>query len=176
MKKGTKSILFGVHQFLWHPFTVWLAWIWLYKRAPSYKELVCIIIHDWGYWGKVNMDDEDGETHPEAGARIANKLFGSKYHYLCLFHSRHYARNAGVEPSALCWADKMSIMFEPWWFYLPRARMSGELQEYRELAANAGLVPLSATNREWFAWVKAKLAKLGLEKKSNAVEFMNPER
>lgn len=57
MKTGTKSLLFGVHQFIWHPLTVLLAWIKLYGW-PAWEELVCIIIHDWGYWGKSNMDGE----------------------------------------------------------------------------------------------------------------------
>lgn len=122
------------------------------------------------------MDDEEGERHPFWAAKIAGRMFGIYYYDLCLYHSRHYARKYGVKPSRLCWADKLSIMFEPWWFYLPRAWLSGELQEYRERADNAGLVPLSATNREWFAWVRDKLTKLGMEKRSNAVEFMNPER
>ena len=75
MKTGTKSLLFGVHQFIWHPVTVLIAWIWLYKRFPSWRELICMFVHDWGYWGKTNMDDEDGEKHPELGANIALKLF-----------------------------------------------------------------------------------------------------
>ena len=128
MKTGTKSILFGIHQFLWHPVTVWVAWVWLYRKLPTFKESICIIIHDWGYWGKTNMDDEEGERHPELGAKIAGWLFDypmvftlpaalwirtTDYHDLCLLHSRHYARNAGREPSKLCWADKLSIIFEP---------------------------------------------------------------
>ena len=43
MKVGTKSLLFGVHQLLWHPLTVWLGWIKLYKKPPSFKEAVCIL-------------------------------------------------------------------------------------------------------------------------------------
>lgn len=176
MKTGTKSILFGVHQFLWHPITVWLAWVWLYKKVPNIKETICIIIHDWGYWGKKNMDDEEGEKHPEVGAKIAGRLFGQEYYNLCLFHSRHYARNAGHEPSLLCWADKLSILFEPWWLYLPRAWASGELFEYRRIAAAAGFIPETDTNRQWYVWIQDRLATMGREKKGNVVPYVNPLR
>ncbi len=174
MKTGTKSLLFGVHQFMWHPFTVWLAWIWLYRRPPSFKETVCIIIHDWGYWGCADMDDEEGERHPLRGALIAERLFGWDYYRLCFLHSRHYARSYQQEPSLLCWADKLSILFEPWWLYLPRALASGELHGYRDLAANAGFIPLSATHREWHQWIRDRLSTLGREKRGDAVPYVNP--
>lgn len=177
MTKGTKSILFGVHQFLWHPFTVWLAWIYLYRALPGWRECICILVHDWGYWGKVNMDDELGETHPLLGAKIAHKLLdkGDDHHYfnLVLLHSRHYAKQLGTEPSKLCWADKASIIFEPWWLYLPRAWASGELAEYRMLADRGGFVWLEMKDRVWFAWLKERLKKLAREKRGNAVAYMN---
>ncbi len=174
MKTGTKSLLFGVHQFIWHPLTVLIAWVWIYKKLPTWKEAVCILVHDWGYWGKANMDDEEGEKHPEVGARIAGRLFGPEFHDLCRYHSRHYARNAGKEPSRLCWADKLSILCEPWWLYLPRAWASGELHEYRKLAV--GFVPLCANHREWHRWIRARLVRLGREKSGDVVPYVNPER
>ena len=60
MKMGTKSLLFGVHQFFIHPLMVLLAWIVLYRSFPGLKELVCIFIHDWGYWGKADLKGEEG--------------------------------------------------------------------------------------------------------------------
>lgn len=187
MKRGTASILFGVHQFLWHPFTVFIAWMRLYRKFPTWREAVCIVVHDWGYWGKEKMDDEEGEKHPELGAKIAGWLFDyplaaapwiktTDYYDLCLLHSRHYARNAGKEPSRLCWADKMSILCDPWWLYLPRAWASGELQEYRIIAAETGFCPLSASNREWFRWLQGRLEKLGREKRGDVVTYANPLR
>ncbi|MFZ3132684.1 MAG: hypothetical protein WA125_16685 [Desulfosporosinus sp.] len=173
MKVGRKSLLFGVHQFLWHPITVLAAWWYLYGR-PSWKEIVCIIIHDWGYWFASNMDGPEGEYHPELAAKLAGKWLGPEYLDLCLYHSRHYARNVGVEPSKLCWADKLSIKYEPWWLYLPRAWASGELKEYRQVAAD--FIPLSASNKVWYTWVQDRLLKLGIEKKGNAVPYVNPDR
>lgn len=176
MKTGTKSLLFGVHQFAWHPFTVWLAWIWLFRKLPTFKETICIVIHDWGYWGSAHMDDERGERHPELGAKIAGYLFGGKYDRLCLFHSRHYARNFNSEPSPLCWADKLSILFEPWWLYLPRAWASGELAEYRQIANDTGFMSLEVSHREWHSWIRERLLTLGKEKRGDAVEYANPDR
>lgn len=71
MTTGTKSLLFGVHQFLWHPLTVLLAWVYLYRSFPNPKELLCIFVHDWGYWGCPNMDGPEGERHPERAATHA---------------------------------------------------------------------------------------------------------
>jgi len=159
MKVGTKSILFGVHQFLIHPVVVSIAWIRIYKKLPNFKELFCIIVHDWGYWGKASMDGRDGERHPELGAKIARKLFGLKWFDLCLYHSRTYAKYQVKKPSPLCWPDKLSITIEPWWFYLPRAWLSGELFEYREKAHATGFILRSSTHREWYGWVQDRLKK-----------------
>ena len=177
MKTGTKSLLFGVHQFVWHPITVWLAWVYLYNCLPTWKELICIIIHDWGYWGKANMDDEEGERHPELAFNIALHLFDDcAWAWLCLYHSRHYARHYSVEPSRLCWADKLSLKYEPWWFYLPRAWASSELHEYRVMSARAGFVPLTDSHREWYRWIRDRFVMLGKEKKGDAVPYCNPAR
>lgn len=174
MKVGTKSILFGVHNFVWHPITVILAWWRLYGR-PSWQEVVCIIIHDWGYWGCPNMDGREGEQHPARAALLAWRLFlDMRYHNLVLYHSRHYSRLYQREPSKLCWADKLSILYDPWWFYLPRAWLSGELKEYRRIAADAGFLPLSASHREWFNWIRARFEKIANERRGDVVPYMNP--
>jgi len=179
MKTGTKSLLFGVHQFAWHPFTVVLAWKALYGAWPCWKALVCIIVHDWGYWGKPNMDGNEGGKHPELGAKIVHALFdnpisGPAYKELVLYHSRHYACKRGRYPSLLCWADKYSIQYEPWWLYIPRAWLSGELDEYRKLCADAGYIPATSSHRRWFMWIKDRLVQQSL-KREPAV-LCNPVR
>ena len=175
MTTGTKSLLFGVHQFVWHPFTVLLAWWKLYGR-PGWRELVCIVIHDWGYWGSPNMDDGRGEQHPRAGATMALSLFGDlRYYDLVLCHSRHLARRIGLTPSLLCWPDKLSILFDPPWFYLFRARLSGEIKEYRTMAALANFVPLSATDREWLSVIRGKFEVLAREQRGDVVEYCRPQ-
>lgn len=131
MKIGTKSLLFGVHQVFLHPMFVLMAWVKLYG-LPGWKELVCIGIHDIGYFGKPNMDGEEGDRHPELGAKIAGKLFGREYENLILGHSRFYHHRFGVEISNLYYADKYSHCLEPWWLYLPLAFASGEYYEYRK--------------------------------------------
>lgn len=173
MKVGTKSILFGVHQFLIHPIVVTLAWRKLYKRWPDWIEAICILVHDWGYWGKSDMDGVEGKNHPEFGALLAVRIavglhyffkrdpavafLGSAVYDLTVGHSSHYATSIGKEPSALCWADKYSINYEWEWFYLLRAKLSGELAEYIQNA------PLWISNQKqpawcWLAWYKLKVA------------------
>lgn len=173
MNVGTKSLLFGVHQFLWHPYTVARAWRFLYGRWPMMHEWICIFCHDLGYWGKPNMDGVEGQSHPEFGALIAAKLVtryvelrhGHSYEdakflgelaaKLTLFHSRFYAKRANHEVSALFLPDKLSLLFEPRWFYLLRATLSGEIREYM---ANAGdRVPGPKTKRSWHAWYERKV-------------------
>lgn len=172
MKIGTKSLIFGIHQIFIHPIVVYRAWKYLYGR-PTSKELICIIIHDWGYFGKPNLDGEEGTTHPEGGAKIANFLLGTEYRDLCLTHSRHYARKLGMIPSKLCWADKLSFAFESKKFYLFRARLSGEIKELRELANKEGFVRKEATNEEWFEVVLGFVKEMS-ETKTNGI-FMHQE-
>jgi len=173
MRIGTKSLLFGVHQVFWHPVTVLLAWRQFYGW-PSWRELVCIVVHDWGYWGAPNMDGTEGERHVTGGARIAGALLGREYYELCLLHSRHYARKWQLSPSRLCWADKLSLTYDPWWFYLPRAWLTGELFEYRHIASNAGFISLRSTHREWFAWARDYLRTIAHAQKPDVLPYANP--
>lgn len=163
MKTGTKSLLFGVHQFLWHPLTVWLAWVKMYRTLPSIGECVAIFIHDWGYWGCHKMDDDYGERHPERSAQIMFRLCrffrvdNNKTARLCgliVHHSRYLSARHGTDPSMLCWPDKASIQFEPSWFYLLRARLSGELYEYRLNASYH--ITMDRSDKAWFAWIQLR--------------------
>lgn len=167
MKVGTKSLLFGVHQFLWHPLTVALAWRRRYKKMPNFFESIAIFVHDWGYWGCADMDGPEGKKHPYRGADLIGPIicrFGAtwtevlEYHWLVLGHSRWMADVCKSEPSALCNPDKESVLFDPRWFYLLRATLSGEIHEYKYQAIFSGKLSPSATNREWFDWFKGRVA------------------
>lgn len=72
---GTRSILFGAHCFLIHPWFVALAWYRLYGFPWDPRLWVAFFVHDLGYWGKPNMDGPEGKTHPELGGRVMHKLF-----------------------------------------------------------------------------------------------------
>lgn len=132
MKIGTKTLLFGGHQFLLHPAYVWIAWVKIFNKPPNWKETICIAIHDWGYWGKENIDGKEGETHPEGGAIIASKIFKDPLYYdLCLYHSRFLAFSRNRRPSKLCAADKLGVTLYPTWLWYVLVRLSGELAEYQ---------------------------------------------
>lgn len=165
MRIGTKSLLFGVHQFLWHPWTVAKAWRMLYGSWPTWNQAICIFFHDWGYWGKPNMDGPEGKTHPEKGAQIvrwvmyyAYRLMGHSATFsvgaaymwasFTIRHSRAMADERREEPSALYYADKACVLCEPEWFYLLRAKASGEVWEYINVALDAKVWPDS--RRWWF--------------------------
>jgi len=144
MKKGTKSVLFGVHCFFIHPFFVAWAWTRLYGFPFDIRLWVAFFVHDLGYWGCDNMDDEKGEMHPYLGARIMHRLFDKKnlaynqaeadeeftWHNFTLYHSRFLAKKNNARFSRLCVADKLAIILTPKWLYLFLANISGEIHEY----------------------------------------------
>lgn len=166
MKIGTKTVLFGVHQFLWHPFTVWRAWRWLYRSNPKWWQLVAIVCHDLGYIGKGDLDGREGRRHPDGGATITLKFvrwltndqeLHANAFFCSLLHSRAYAQDIDMEPSDLCWADKACILFDPPWFYLLRARLAGELPEFK---LNAEPYIGKADDEAWLLWYRSRIRSL----------------
>lgn len=138
MSVGTKSILFGAHQFVIHPIFVAVAWWKLYGFPYNPRLWLAFFLHDLGYVGLPNMDGAEGEAHPEFAAKIMGNWFGPEWHNFCLYHSRYYAKRDNKQFSRLCVADKLSVCLEPWWLYLPRVWLSGELWEYMALAGGKG--------------------------------------
>lgn len=130
MKIGTRSVLYGVHQFFLHPYLVAKAWRLVYGVRPSWQEMTAIILHDIGYFGCPNMDGEEGIQHPARSATVA-KIFGRSVVKLVLFHSRTFARSKGEEVSPLCLPDKLATLLYPRWVYLFAGRLSGEITEYK---------------------------------------------
>lgn len=163
MKLGTKNLLFGDHQFLLHPLFVAWGWYKLFGWPGDLRIWICFFIHDWGYWGKDDMDGEIGSTHPEYGADLAHWLFDGlhsskdkvweyypipKWHDFCLYHSRTYAKKHDHPVSRLALADKMAFLLTPRWLLLFLAKISGSLKEYhtRWLAKGEGR---SGTPADW---------------------------
>lgn len=157
MKIGTRSLLFGAHQFITHPLFLALAWWELYGFPADPRLWVAFLVHDWGYWGKADMDGDDGQTHPELGGRIMTRLFGQEWGDFTRLHSRYYAKREGREPSALCAADKLVLLITPHWLYLPLVQLSGEADEYRALFARYQGVE-SVTLEEWYAGLRKNWA------------------
>lgn len=160
MTLGTKTLLFGVHQFFLHPLLVTIAWIRLYRSFPNWREMICIVIHDWGYWGKRNLKDADGDRHPELGAKIALKLFGPIWKDFILGHSSFYVKRNGLSASKLMAADKYFHCLIPLWFYKILAVPTGEFRHYRELKHARQVADHQASDFEWWT----KLQKACLEK------------
>jgi hypothetical protein len=149
MRVGTKSILFGVHNFVLHPICVGLAWRKLYGFPWDPRLWCAFVVHDLGYLAKASMEGPESETHVELGARIMATVFGTGWGEFCRRHSRYYARTRGLRISRLCVADKLAFAMTPPWLYLPLARASGELAEYVERSKDrqAGGEPFTA--EEW---------------------------
>lgn len=154
MKIGTKSLLFGAHQFLLHPLFLALAWRKLYGAPLDPRLWVAFLVHDWGYWGCPNMDGDEGQRHPELGGRIMARLFGQAWGDFTRLHSRYYAKLEGREPSPLCAADKLVLIVTPRWAYLPLVKLTGECDEYRALYARWKGVA-TVTIDEWYDGLRA---------------------
>ena len=130
MRVGTKSVLYGAHCFFIHPGFVALAWWKLYGFPWDPRLWVAFFVHDLGYFGKPNMDGPEGEEHVEAGARFMHMVFGPKWYWFTLLHSRFYAAKCGMPFSRLCVADKLATAITPRWLYLVLVNLTGEIDEY----------------------------------------------
>ncbi len=139
MRVGTKSVIFGVHSILVHPFIVAWAWgrLWGFPLDP--RLWAAFFVHDLGYMWKPNMEGSEGQRHVLLGGRIMGWLFGPEWRDFVLCHSRHWAESAGKPYSKLCLADKLAFVLTPAWLYLPMARMSGELREYMRVSSERQL-------------------------------------
>jgi hypothetical protein len=166
VKIGTKSILYGAHCFLLHPWFVAAAWTKLYGFPWDPRLWFAFFLHDIGYIGKPNMDGTEGESHPELGAKIMGALFGSKWHDFALYHSRYYAKHHNMPYSRLCVADKLAIALTPIWLYLPMARATGEIYEYTAHAQYRvqGNEALTDLERSLLTFGSDKLWFLGVQK------------
>jgi hypothetical protein len=180
VKIGTKSVLFGAHCFVLHPWFVARGWWKLYGFPWDPRLWVAFIVHDLGYIGKPNMDGPEGETHPLLGARIMGDLFdpltrrADRWYYLSLLHSRYYAKSLGLQPSRLCMADKLAIALTPAWLYLPMVRATGEIREYMAHAKHRAVGNInisaeelrrvtSASERDWYAGVQSYCRRWAME-------------
>jgi hypothetical protein len=153
MKIGTKSILFGVHQFAIHPLFVALAWWKLYGFPFDPRLWFAFFLHDIGYFGKPNMDGPEGETHVEVGAKVMGWIFGDRWFWFTLLHSRFYAKAHGRHFSRLCVADKLALSLTPDWLYLLQANLTGEIEEY--MKGDGARSPAEGrSQREWLLFVK----------------------
>jgi hypothetical protein len=127
---------------------------------------VAIVLHDTpGYIGCKKMDDEQGKLHPIRGAQLIQWLYlkthscteenvfkAWEYYNLVRYHSSHLARIDGNAPSKLCAPDKVCVLLDPSWWYLFRARLSGEVWEYIKNSPFKHVSPKS-----WLRWYKAKV-------------------
>ena len=154
MKIGTRTVLYGVHQFLLHPWFVAEGWRRPYGLPVDPRLWIAFFLHDVGYIGKANLDGVEGEQHPEFGAKIMRAMFGKKWGDFCRYHSRFLAKKDGKRVSRLCLADKLAIALCPAWLYLPMARATGELNEYMK-GQGARTPSLGRTPGEWYADVQA---------------------
>lgn len=176
MKIGTKSVLFGAHQFVIHPWFVAAAWWQLFGFPWDPRLWIAFFVHDLGYLGKPNMDGPEGETHPLRGAMLMTRLFDrlkndgrpidgvpqdlsnwfvtregywlGPWGKFCLLHSRYYAKSIGSQPSRLCIADKLAIALTPAWLYLPMVRATGEIREYMAHAKHRIVGNINITDEE----------------------------
>ena len=156
MTVGTKSLLFGIHQFALHPLLLALAWRRLYGWTWHPIIWFCFIVHDWGYWGKKDMDGPtEGQTHPELGAKIVRFLFGDKWGDFCLYHSRFYAQANDKKHSQLCVVDKLAFCLYPPKLYCFLANLTGEMKLYKSFSQDCKEMNVKEmSDLEWYHALK----------------------
>lgn len=133
MSIGTRSLLYGSHQFILHPLMVLVAWRELYGALPrDWRVWVAIVAHDWGYWGLRDMDGAEGDTHPDRSARLIEGWFPDRPDLaeLVRYHSRFAAKRDGRNVSRLCAPDKLACALWWPWLYVLLCSWTGELDEY----------------------------------------------
>lgn len=170
MKVGTRSVLFGVHQFVIHPLLVLYAWLIIYRSFPKLAELLAILSHDLGYLGMPNMDGKEGSSHPELAAKFWRGRFGefgNKVAVIILGHSRFHAAANGLPLSRLFKPDKLATALYPIWLYLILANLSGEIKEYMK-HYNKGLytgviATHEQTQTQWLIEVQGYMALMGIQ-------------
>lgn len=149
---------------------VLVAWIRLYRKLPGFWEFICILIHDWGYWGKDNLDGEEGEDHPRFAAELIHAITGNHYYWeLCMFHSRFQAQKYRGDPSKLCLADKWGVAMLPTCVWVIMGRWTGEIEEYRSNKKYEIFQQSRKSDYAWFndykaicaEWVKARDLTIG---------------
>lgn len=142
MRMGTKSLLWGCHQFALHPlFTLW-GWVRLYGWGSlNLQSLLAIIVHDWGYWSCPSMDGHRGASHPIRFWHHYGTVWYSEMCDLVWGHSRHLCQKLKMEPSLLCWADKLGTALMPSWLWALMAAASSEGYEYMTNANGNDYVP-----------------------------------
>lgn len=150
MKIGTKSFLFGAHQFLLHPLFLALAWKRRYGFPWDPRLWAAFALHDLGYLGCTDMDGESGAKHPELGARIMGFVFGKEWGEFTLLHSRAYAKKMGKPVSKLCVADKLATAMMPSWLWITLACITGEVDEYMRQSSVRSVGTLTGDVRIWF--------------------------
>lgn len=192
MTIGTKSVLFGAHQFLIHPWFVAAAWWRLYGFPWDPRLWVAFFVHDLGYIGKPNMEGPEGERHPLLGARIMSVLFDGKaarpderggvelgrWGFFVLFHSRYYAKRCNRPFSRLCVADKLALALTPAWLYLPCVWLTGEAREYmtrESRQASKHWTPEPASLRRWHANCREWCRAWALEHRDGREDTWTPE-
>ena len=169
MTIGTRSVLFGVHQFALHPWFVAWGWWRLYGFPWDLRLWLAFFLHDLGYVGKPNLDGSEGEQHPRWAARWMGIWFGLEWYRFCMYHSRFLAKRDGQPYSRLCVADKLAIALCPAWLYLPLARLTGELTEY--MAGQGARTPAGERSaRQWYADVQRYCERWAIEHRDGAAD------
>jgi hypothetical protein len=173
MTVGTKSVLYGAHCFFLHPWFVAYGWWKLYGFPFDPRLWFAFFLHDIGYLGKPNMDGPEGEQHPVVGAKIMHKLFGEEWGRFTMYHSRYIAKKHMTNPSKLCFADKLAIVYTPSWLYLPMVTASGEIEEYLQNAKKRESQHWTYSGddkKRWHKQLKEYMVKWVAEHKDGAVD------
>ena len=83
MRVGTKSVLFGAHCFLIHPFFIAAGWLGTRGFPWDFRLWVAFFVHDLGYIGCPNVEGPGGGGAPPTWGQdhgIAFRQFVGRFH------------------------------------------------------------------------------------------------
>lgn len=126
-----------MHLFDWKPVIKYGVWIYMPRGRT-----------------RALLDKVFGERLAPVRASLDGRNFDRRamgWWYWSLYHSRFLAKGHGEEYSSLCVAGKYAFVLEPWWFYLPRVILSGEIHEYmaKDMTKYTGELRVLTGRRVW---------------------------
>lgn len=127
IKSGISCLIFGYHNILLHPLTLFASYIDRHKKIPSFEWVILFFLHDIGY-AFISMEDilsVEKDNHPEYGARIIKKILDEHWADISIRHSRDYCK--GKDLSELGYLDKDCYRFHPITLAMIQCFISGEL-------------------------------------------------
>ena len=161
------------HPWLGARFLYRLQALWILLKQPVFFRKRYALCTDIRWWQLRRR-----WAHAYLGIKWEEETWGN----VSLYHSRFLCKQYGARPSMLCIADKLAICLTPYWLYLPMARATREIHEYRALGKDesatnkyASMNVWSADEKQWYLNVQGYLRKYVEEHRDGREDTWTPQ-